>query len=1039
MFSSLTVSQDLLQRSRRAFRQRKGACFGLWGEPGIGKTHAINNFIRELAVSSLTIHAKISSSVLLQRLPDAKPNLATWVMNALETARFGKYLESEALIAALGAYFAALTPFVLHVEDLHEAAQGQLAFWNDLAQVIRRTAGVVMIVSSRNLPTSVFDAIHLEHFNLEQSNGLLETEIGGQLPQRAKTWVFEHAQGNPLFTLEFFRHVTRQGFLWSDGLRWRWREPSEKLVPETLEALIERLLIEAYKIEDAKVVLAARAVLGLEMKLPLWAAVAKLELERLEQIQETLNRNGILQGSSFVHPLFQEVVQSQSTASQGQLLAQRAFNALKDSDPIAAANFIEQANLEPSIVLELLNTATSMARDQNNSILVGRLLARTARVAVGEAQFVAALEAAEKLFDTDILEAKALAELAVGSQPQNSDAVFMYTKLLIRQGHIEQAQHLFSSLPEHAREEVRWWLYLIQLRIKARDYPGVIEIWQTHPEIISSADSVVLAGVIRSLGNCNQLDTARSLIDYAFDLAMLSKLDWVRFLNARGAFLIHTGGFVAAERDLQTALALASDCGVSEMLPVVLNLSGLHQHTDQYLAAVKDLEKVLELTSQIGDGQGYAECLCRLGSVQTDLGEYQRAEETLLESRRILERSTPGQWLALCESHLAVLYMIWLPSHGAMLALKHAQAGLAYVRVLGDRIAMLDRLFFAIKAEATHGNPQHALELAEEMLELSRQGVRQGLSFFPIWAHAKALFAVNKVNAARNAFVEAIALAKTEKEEIAVQAIELELDHLEGNVERARQRIDFFTSRNIPYLVTVAQNLFPQFASVQAQALETPWNVQILGSLRLEYQGQAKVVQGIKRKAFVALLTEARVAGRHGVRQIDLLDALYPDTPEPSAVTSLHQLVFQIRSSFGEQLIQTMSDGYALGEASIDAVQFLETGNTHLWRGVYLEDAGVETNPQVLEALKTKLRESARTQLESDPLETLRVSQILLEMDTYDLVALELALRALQKRKQYTSIKRLYTRASNALQEVGEVLPKEWTVFLERGLVQKNL
>ncbi|WP_036219657.1 hypothetical protein, partial [Calidithermus chliarophilus] len=75
----------------------------------------------------------------------------------------------------------------------------------------------------------------------EASTALLQGQAGGALPPEACEWIYQRAQGNPLFTLEYFRHLGRLGHLWSDGHRWRWRAPEGEPMPTSVEALIVQL------------------------------------------------------------------------------------------------------------------------------------------------------------------------------------------------------------------------------------------------------------------------------------------------------------------------------------------------------------------------------------------------------------------------------------------------------------------------------------------------------------------------------------------------------------------------------------------------------------------------------------------------------------------------------------------------------------------------------------------------------------------------------------------------------------------------------
>ncbi|MCV6004125.1 hypothetical protein OFO99_32325, partial [Escherichia coli] len=81
------------------------------------------------------------------------------------------------------------------------------------------------MVTSRVSPPEPLAALQVEPLSREGSLGLLEAELGASVPEEVAAWIYERARGNPLFTLEYLRHLARQGHLWNDGNRWHWRPP----------------------------------------------------------------------------------------------------------------------------------------------------------------------------------------------------------------------------------------------------------------------------------------------------------------------------------------------------------------------------------------------------------------------------------------------------------------------------------------------------------------------------------------------------------------------------------------------------------------------------------------------------------------------------------------------------------------------------------------------------------------------------------------------------------------------------------------------
>lgn len=217
--------------------KRVSLAVGLWGEPGIGKSHAAHEVLERIPCRSVSLHATTS---LVSALPRSRA-LPGWVMAQLERLERGEPLEPRALAQASATALAALAPIVLHLEDVHEADPERFGLIQLLAEAIPRTRGVGLLVTSRTELPQPFRNHRLEPLSVAETVVLLEQELKTALPREGLEWVFGRTHGNPLFALEFARYLTRQGFLWSDGQRWNWRLPPEDFLPVTVEALISQL------------------------------------------------------------------------------------------------------------------------------------------------------------------------------------------------------------------------------------------------------------------------------------------------------------------------------------------------------------------------------------------------------------------------------------------------------------------------------------------------------------------------------------------------------------------------------------------------------------------------------------------------------------------------------------------------------------------------------------------------------------------------------------------------------------------------------
>ena len=172
------MSLGALDRSLRTILSRRvSVALGLWGEAGQGKTHAARYILSALPCASLSLPASLSGAQLVAALPP--PNAPT-ALTAAALARLsrGERLPQDALIQTLAALLAASAPFVLHLEDLHDLSPERLSFTEYLAQVIKRTRGVGLLVTSRQLPPAPFVSRLLPPMNEAESAELLSREVG---------------------------------------------------------------------------------------------------------------------------------------------------------------------------------------------------------------------------------------------------------------------------------------------------------------------------------------------------------------------------------------------------------------------------------------------------------------------------------------------------------------------------------------------------------------------------------------------------------------------------------------------------------------------------------------------------------------------------------------------------------------------------------------------------------------------------------------------------------------------------------------------
>jgi DNA-binding SARP family transcriptional activator/TPR repeat protein len=1020
--------QQMAKRLTGLTMRRSGIALGIWGEAGIGKTHTASALLRGTPCQSWSVHATQALEGIVRQVPRPK-KMAVWLEQSLERLVRGEPFETAAFVQTFTALLATNAPLVLHIEDLHEATPDRLELWQQLALAVTRTRGVGLIATSRVQLPNGFEVIRLEPLDRTASDALLEAEAGATLPIDALAWIFEHARGNSLFTLEFFRFLARHGFVWNDTQRWHWRVPERLVMPVTVEATIERAISEACVDTSTRAALNARAYLeslepNLNLEPEVWAYVAGLDLEALERAERTLRARGVLNDSGFVHPLFREVPANGLNARDRKVFANQALEVL----PLeAAAVFVSDAQLGPERSLEWLKRAAETSRTP------GRWLALAVEYSSGSERARLALEAARELTASDLHQAQKLYRVALEG---NSDpAVTLEFVAFLAPHQPEEAKALFEALPKDVRTSTQGVVARFQMMVVVVDLSGIIDYWRNEFGSSSDLSPDALVHVMQSLLLLDRCDDAIRLADDVLARSDLSPWQRARVLNRKCNAYSQTNRSMQALELTQQVLELLTSHGFPGRDIIVRDRAMYQTHLGDYRAARTDYEEALQLARAVGRTQNEMGIRYALGQLHGEFGEYALAEECLLEAFDFLVRHPVGEALCDTVNALIELYIAWRerPSSG-LLAQKYVRLSLEYARVTGFPAYLAASRTFAGFVELEYGSPTRALELALEAQAFQVKDHQFFGRWFPTWLEAKAQINLGDQTQALLLLERAIVGFEQIGRVVHVNLAGLDLDRLRNDVESARVRLEWFRERGMVNAVRTGLRLFPELANDVIETDPEPRAIaqlQVLGSVHLLIAGKSEPVRGGKRKELLAVLLESRVMGRNEISRLDLIDALYPDMLETQASAALKNLVYQLRELYGNDAIHSTTGGYVLGAITSDAEVFLETADTRLWRGEYLEGLSLGADETVRETLHFALRDRAENLLETDPGEVVRVGRLLCAADPYDLESLRLTLRALRASDNHKGLKSTYARARTDLLEIGEVLPEHWADFLE--------
>ena len=1021
--------QQVSRRLAGLILKRPGIALGLWGEAGIGKTHTVLALLHGASCPSSSFHATQSVAGIVSAIPRPR-KLTPWLERSLERLDRGEAFERGALVQTLTALLTANAPLIVHVEDLHETKPEQLEFWNELAVAVTRTRGVGLIGTSRVQPPLGFEAFKLVPLNLEASAALLEAEAGAPLPREALAWVFKQAAGNPLFTLEFFRLLARRGHLWNDNQRWRWRVPEREIMPVTVEAMIERAIDEACADPATRTGLRARAYLGslvpnLKSEAKVWAHIAGFTPGVLESAEQTLRARGVLNESGFAHPLFREVTVAGMNAQDRKLFAGRALEILP---PEVGAVFVVDAQLGADRSLEVLRRVASESKTP------GRWLAMAVGFSSGAERARLALEAAQVLRLSNLPEANRLADLAMLEPTLAERATVLGAELLALQGRLSEAEGRLEGLGLEVGSS-KSIVRRLSLRAMARNFTGALELWRRHPELHATRDVNVLRIAIQTLLNTDHHEEARTILGRAQALPDLSPADWTALEGFEASLCAHDG-------QIERAATLYARCADKHLTNGDLRLAAValknHGVMMERLGRFRESSQLYEQSAhryaELGDLLRVADAKACVAWNLWHLGEYEEAETLFLESRDIQRRFESTDYLIECEGCLSLMYLDWSPPLAADLASKHARDALEIARQLGSPSDIVASLYDNVLVRLRQGRTAEARALAQEMTWLCETHGLSGSAAITTYCHALVLEALGDPDEAL--LLMAQAEAEHRGGEMFKIKIGIEIARLSRDIERAQKHLEWFEARGVVNGINILHRYFPALtikgvAQTASQGAPKPASsLEVLGPMQLRLESTITPLRGGRRKEFLAMLLEARVAGRHQVSRLDLLDALYPDLGENQASAALTNLTYQLRELCGPNAVLTTDGGYALGEIGSDAEDFLESGNTRLWRGSYLEGTELDGSETVRETLHRALLGRAEIVLETDPPEAARIGRLLCEADPYDLESLRLTLKALRARANHKSLKSIYARARTNLLEIGEVLPEDWADFL---------
>lgn len=1033
---------QLTEALGRAAFARTGSAMALVGGPGLGKSWLAAAALGALGCHSLSLSASQPLNGLVEALPDS-PQLPGWVRQALNAARTGAELETGILASATLALLKLQAPFVLHVDDLHGAPPEVGSLLAQVAAGIVRTRGVVLFATGRHAAGAAYAETWLEPLDPPAAHALLERTVGAALPPAATDWIFGRAAGNPLFSLEYLRQLSRAGHLWSDGHRWHWRQPRSEQRPARVGAVIEYLVADAKELSAAAAAaLEARALLPAgQVARTVWADVAGLSLPELQVAAELLARHGVMVNGDFFHGLVREVTFATLSSARRRQLGMRAVQALWD-DPVRAAPYVRLAELPAEPAVQLLLAAADSALD---ATAAARLRAEASTYLSGPAAARLALDAARALLHADLPAALELLKVAATDAAADPEAVTAYAHALAGSGRLPEARRLAAEFGQRAGADGATQLLITSCNA-AGAHAEALQLWLDNPQLHAAAGPSLLRAVAAAALAGGDMRLADVLLKRGANAAGVSPELRCDFLSLQALTAYHRGEFELALATIQLAAAELRALGSWRALSSVsLNRAAFLKQLGRFDEMNEALEECLELRRRSFDGRSYAFAQAALAELRIDQARFDEADSLLREALETLELYGPSRYLVNSTAMASALY---LAKGDFLLAHSYAERALLGARELGSPRSVREILFDAASANARLGHAKRALALAAEMAALSEAaGASPSDDCRTRWAAGLALEAQGDVQAAADDLRAAQSAALGAGLQLEAHKIAIDLARVEADRGAAAAAVAWLDKRGLRVGRYLAEASFPEMLAVRqrnprAGATEGQLRLAVLGPMLLGAPGAPDEVRGARRRQLLALLLLARLSGESGLTDLQLIDALYGQAPEPLAQRSLRQLVHQVRRRFGQFVVVRAAHGYSLGSGVVsDAEEFLAAadkagdadaaGALRLWRGPFLQDAAVAEADRVAGRLVRSAAELARRSLELWPAEVARVARWLQAAEPFapQLAALEAT--ALRNDGDRAGALGALQSAQARLGEVGAELPAHIQQLLE--------
>ena len=673
---------ELLENAlARAVRDRRATLVTVFGEPGIGKTRLVGEFVEGVErVTSLTgrslpygegvtywpLAAMIKASAgitddapaseAFERLrlcceSEAVADLLAVALGVLGAAENGRSASELTWAVTLWAeQLAEAQPLVLVFEDVHWAEEPLLGVVEHLARALRDSPVLIVCVARPDLlerrPTwgggnPRAQALELGPLTVDQSHELVDALLAGsEVPSAQRALALEKAEGNPLFLEETARMLVDDE---SGALR---------RIPDSVQALIAAR-IDGLAADDRRVLQRAAlvgrvfwhgALVALSPDLDVDASLERL-LDREFIAPEARSSVAGERAFQFTHGLIREVAYTTLSKAQraddhrrlAAWVAERAPDELADVRAYhldhAAALVAELDGAVPAeLVAEASAALESAARRslRRGSFVVARTLAvRSVELEPTLERRCLAAQVAWRLSDVPTVREEASAVLAEaqakGARDLEGRALVLLAEIALHaDSDVGSARRLADDALGVLAADDLYGLY------EARSVLATVGWWLGDAETSVSNGEATVA-LARAMNRRDLESIALSQLAGAFGEA-----------SEEGAALVEQAAALAAESGSRDAIGRAS-----------VVAGRLAARAGRYELAETRMREAIDAFEETGAAGRAGWATVCLGSVELQRGNDARAEATFREAVRLLGTTQEQGFLVEAERGLA--------------------------------------------------------------------------------------------------------------------------------------------------------------------------------------------------------------------------------------------------------------------------------------------------------------------------------------------------------------------------------------------------